>query len=109
MPTRGAGTPGDPQKLGSYNRHTWGAYLLNGELFVKRYEATGAPAAYPALGCSFETPATWRDEQLDAVVLPLLQRGEYRFQHRQAGCGNSIRWLLGAHRDGLLFRFWQWW
>ena len=29
----------NPQKLGTYNRHTWGAYLLNGELFVKRCEA----------------------------------------------------------------------
>ena len=44
-----------PQKLGSFNRHTWGAYLLNGELFVKRYEAAGAPGDYPDFGCSFET------------------------------------------------------
>ena len=46
---------GVPQKLGSFNRHTWGAYLLNGELFVKRYEAAGDPSAYPDFGCSFET------------------------------------------------------
>jgi hypothetical protein len=44
----------NPQKLGSYNRHTWGAYLLNGELFVKRYEAIAAAAAHPDLGCTFE-------------------------------------------------------
>ena len=44
-----------PQKLGSYNRNTWGAYLLNLELFVKRYEATAEPAAYPDYGCTFET------------------------------------------------------
>jgi hypothetical protein len=44
-----------PQKLGTYNRHTWGAYLLNLELFVKRYEATAEPAAYPDYGCTFET------------------------------------------------------
>jgi hypothetical protein len=44
-----------PQKLGSYNQKTWGAYLLNFELFVKRYEATAEPAAYPDLGCTFET------------------------------------------------------
>jgi hypothetical protein len=44
-----------PQKLGTFNRHTWGAYLLNGELFVKRYEAAGSPGDYPDLGCSFET------------------------------------------------------
>jgi hypothetical protein len=98
-----------PQKLGTYNRHTWGAYLLNGELFVKRYEAVAEPAAYPDFGCTFETftnadileletlgPLTtlapgqcvshierwtahrnikltmWADEELDAVVLPLV-------------------------------------
>jgi len=44
-----------PQKLGSFNRRTWGAYLLNNELFVKRYEASAEPAAYPDYGCSFET------------------------------------------------------
>ena len=44
-----------PQKLGSYNRNTWGAYLLNFELFVKRYGATAEPAAYPDYGCTFET------------------------------------------------------
>ena len=44
-----------PQKLGTYNRHTCGAYLLNGELFVKKYEATAEPAAYPDYGCTFET------------------------------------------------------
>jgi len=43
-----------PQKLGSFNRHTWGAYLLNGEMFVKRFEAAGAPGEYPDFGCSFE-------------------------------------------------------
>jgi hypothetical protein len=49
--------PGNPlaQKLGTYNRHTWGAYLLHFELFVKRYEATAGPAAYPDYGCTFET------------------------------------------------------
>ena len=99
----------NPQKLGTYNRHTWGAYLLNGELFVKRYEAIAAPSAYPDFGCTFETftnadileletlgPLTtlapgqsvshterwtahrdvrlsaWTDDELDAVVLPLI-------------------------------------
>jgi hypothetical protein len=45
----------DPQKLGTFNRHTWGAYLLNNELFVKRLEAAGEPADYPDYGCSYET------------------------------------------------------
>jgi hypothetical protein len=43
-----------PQKLGSYNRHTWGAYLLSSELFLKRFEAVAGPAAYPDYGCTFE-------------------------------------------------------
>ncbi len=49
--------PGNPvpQKLGSFQRDTWGAYLLNGELFVKRTVAEGSPADYPDFGCSFET------------------------------------------------------
>jgi hypothetical protein len=99
----------NPQKLGTYNRHTWGAYLLNDEVFVKRYEAVADPAAYPDFGCTFETftnaaileletlgPMTtlaggesvshverwsahrgvtlksWTDEELDAVILPLV-------------------------------------
>ena len=45
---------GVPQKLGSFHPQTWGAYLLNGELFVKRYEAAGDPSQYPDMGSSFE-------------------------------------------------------
>lgn len=44
-----------PQKLGSFHRDTWGAYLLNGDLFIKRANALGVPADYPDFGCSFET------------------------------------------------------
>jgi hypothetical protein len=44
-----------PQKLGTWNAKTWGAYLLNGELFVKKYEALAGPAAYPDFGCCYET------------------------------------------------------
>lgn len=44
-----------PQKLGSFHRDTWGAYLLHGELFVKRVTAVGTPEMYPDFGCSFET------------------------------------------------------
>ena len=43
------------QKLGTFNARTWGAYLLNGELFVKRFDAAGSPADYPDFGCSYET------------------------------------------------------
>jgi hypothetical protein len=44
----------DPQKLGSFNPWTWGAYLKGGELFVKRTRAEGGPEAYADFGCSFE-------------------------------------------------------
>ena len=43
------------QKLGVFNPKTWGAYLLNGELFVKRYDAVADVSAYPDFGCSYET------------------------------------------------------
>ena len=42
------------QKIGSFNPDTWAAYLLNGELFVKRTRADPA-RTYPDFGCSFET------------------------------------------------------
>ena len=45
-----------PQKLGSFNRDTWGAYLLGTDLFLKRYKATAdKPAAFPDMCCTFET------------------------------------------------------
>lgn len=48
MPSRPA-----PQKLGVFNPRTWGAYLLNGEAFLKQYDADAAKT-YPEFGCSFE-------------------------------------------------------
>jgi len=44
-----------PQKLGTGKAKTWGAYLLNGELYIKRYEAVAGPDAYPDFGCCYET------------------------------------------------------
>ena len=44
-----------PQKIGIYNHDTWGAYLLKGELFVKKAQARQEPGAYPDYGCTFET------------------------------------------------------
>jgi hypothetical protein len=41
-------------KIGLFNRHTWAAYVLNGEAFVKQAEADPA-RTYPDFGCSFET------------------------------------------------------
>jgi hypothetical protein len=43
-----------PQKLGHFNPHTWGGYLLNGELFLKQFEADPGKV-YPDFGCSYET------------------------------------------------------
>jgi hypothetical protein len=44
----------DAQKTGLFNPDTWGGYLLNGELFIKR--ATADPnKTYTDFGCSFET------------------------------------------------------
>jgi hypothetical protein len=43
-----------PQKLGHFNPHTFGAYLLGSDLFVKRYEADPSKP-YPDFGASYET------------------------------------------------------
>ena len=43
-----------PQKIGLFNSKTWGAYLLNGDLFLKRSEADST-LRYPDFGSSFET------------------------------------------------------
>jgi hypothetical protein len=45
---------GQPQKLGTFNEHTWAAYLLGTDLFIKHYEAD-PKGTYPDRGCSFET------------------------------------------------------
>ena len=44
----------EAQKLGMFNPSTWGAYVLNGEVFLKRAHASSGEA-YPDFGCSFET------------------------------------------------------
>jgi hypothetical protein len=44
----------DAQKLGLFNKNSWAAYSLKGELFVKRTTAD-ANGKYPDFGCSFET------------------------------------------------------
>jgi hypothetical protein len=45
---------GQPQKLGSFNAHTWAAYLLGSDLFIKHYEAD-PKRIYPDFNASFET------------------------------------------------------
>lgn len=44
-----------PQKLGSFNPKTFGAYLLGSDLFIKTYAGEATPLRYPDFGCSFET------------------------------------------------------
>lgn len=43
-----------PMKIGHFNPKTWGAYFLNGEMFLKRYDADPSKP-YPDFGCSYET------------------------------------------------------
>ena len=60
----------EPTKLGHFNPHTWGAYLLNGELFLK--QTFNDPAkTYPDMGCSFETFT--RHDMLELETLGPLQ------------------------------------
>lgn len=44
-------------KLGLFNEKTWGAYILNTEMFLKKYAADPAKT-YPDMGCSYETFAS---------------------------------------------------
>jgi len=44
----------EAQKLGIFSPNTWGAYVLNGEVFIKRARAISGET-YPDFGCSFET------------------------------------------------------
>lgn len=43
----------NPQKIGSFNNDTFGAYHLGNQLFVKRYQADQSKL-YPDMGASFE-------------------------------------------------------
>ncbi len=62
----------EPTKLGHFNPHTWGAYLLSGELFLKQNKAN--PGIYPDMGCSFEMFT--RDDMLELETLGPMQRLE---------------------------------
>jgi len=55
-----------PTKLGHFNPRTWGAYLLGGQLFIKRFDAP-AGRAYPDLGCSYETFANGDTLELETL------------------------------------------
>jgi hypothetical protein len=79
-----------PQKLGTFNSQTWGAYLLKDELFVKRYHAPGVPADYPDFGCCYETFTNAEILELETLgPLVTLEPGE--------SVSHTERWSL--HRD----------
>lgn len=78
-----------PTKLGLFHPHTWGAYLLGTELFVKRYSASSWKT-YPDFGCSFETFT-------NADVLELETLGPLETVEPGASVRHTESWTL--HRD----------
>ncbi|MDE3198978.1 MAG: hypothetical protein KGN84_21695, partial [Acidobacteriota bacterium] len=76
-------------KLGLFNPETWGAYFLNGELFLKFYKAD-AGKAYPDMGCSYETFTSAEMLEIETLSpLVTLQQGAWA-EHVE-------RWVL--HRN----------
>ena len=66
----------DPEKIGLFNTATRGAYLLNGELFVKKFAAF-AEEEYPDMGSSYETFTNERFLEIETLgPLRTLQPGE---------------------------------
>ena len=66
----------DPEKIGLFNPATRGAYLLNGELFVKKF-AAAAEEEYPDMGSSYETFTNERFLEIETLgPLRTLQPGE---------------------------------
>lgn len=61
----------EPNKLGIFNVDTWGAYLLQNDLFIKRATAD-ANAAYPDFGSSFEIWTNGQTLELETLS-PLKQ------------------------------------
>ncbi len=65
-----------PQKIGSFNQYTFGAYLLDANVFVKRYTADPTKR-YPDDGCSFETFTNADFLELETVgPLRVVRQGE---------------------------------
>ncbi len=66
----------DPEKIGLFNPATRGAYLLNGELFVKKFAAS-PEEEYPDMGASYETFTNERFLEIETLgPLRTLQPGE---------------------------------
>ncbi len=78
-----------PQKVALFNKDTFAAYLLGGDLFIKRYTADPSKT-YPDFGCSFEMFTNERFLELETVgPLADVQAG--------AGVQHVERWSL--HKD----------
>lgn len=66
----------DPEKIGLFNPATRGAYLLNGELFVKKFAAS-PEEEYPDMGASYETFTNERFLEIETLgPMRTLQPGE---------------------------------
>ena len=66
----------DPEKIGLFNPATRGAYLLNDELFVKKFDAS-PDEEYPDMGSSFEIFTNERFLELETLgPMRTLQPGE---------------------------------
>jgi hypothetical protein len=67
---------GQPQKIGHFNKDTWGAYLLGTDLFVKKYQADPSKP-YTDMGCSYETFTNAEFLELETLgPLTKLQSGQ---------------------------------
>lgn len=66
-----------PQKLGLFAEHTWAAYLLGGDMFLK--ETRNDPArTYPDFGCSFETFTNAEILEMETIgPLQVVRPGEH--------------------------------
>jgi hypothetical protein len=76
-----------PTKLGTFNKTTIGAYLLNGDIFVKRYDADPSKT-YPEFGCSFETFTNQDFLELETLGPVTKVAGGETVTHTE-------RWVLG--------------
>ncbi len=79
----------DAQKTAFFNVHTWGAYLLKNELFIKRYTADPSKT-YPDMGVSMETFT-------NADILELETIGPITKVLPGASVEHAERWSL--HKD----------
>ncbi|SPE40782.1 conserved hypothetical protein [Candidatus Sulfopaludibacter sp. SbA3] len=66
-----------PQKTGLFNEDSWGAYAVNGELFLKRARAS-AGKEYPDCGCSVEMFTNQHMLELETLgPIGMIEPGEF--------------------------------